>query len=157
MISFLSARDGLFPDPALHAHLPAERLWQPSDHNRPGNEQAHADRHQLLPVVAGVQWPHDGRILHAFYPHPQHPGGLHLRSRNVQDHLLLYGWGHTRLLSIFRSFPTMKWFNCGTFTCLVSSLWPSLINTPKNYDKGNGQNDSTSTHIFWRCLELICY
>lgn len=87
----LSPRDGLFSNPALHAHLPPKCLWQPAHHHRPGDEQAHADRHQLLPVVTGVQRPHDGHFLHAFYPHPQHPGGLHLRSCNVQDHLLLYG------------------------------------------------------------------
>lgn len=87
----LSPRDGLFSNPALHAHLPPKCLWQPAHHHRPGDEQAHADRHQLLPVVTGAQRPHDGHFLHAFYPHPQHPGGLHLRSCNVQDHLLLYG------------------------------------------------------------------
>lgn len=75
MMSFLSlsVRDGLAAYPALHAHLPAQCLRQPADYHRPDDEQAHAHRHQLLPAVAGGQRPHDGHLLHALHPHPQHP------------------------------------------------------------------------------------
>lgn len=86
-----SVRHGLVPHPALLSHLPAQRLRQPADHRGPDAEQTHADRHQLLPAVAGGQRPHDGHLLHALHPHPQHPGGLHLRRLHVQDRHLLYG------------------------------------------------------------------
>lgn len=127
----LSARDGLLPNPALHAHLPPQCLWQPAHHCRPGDEQAHADRHQLLLVVTGVQRPHDGHFLHAFYPHPQHPGGLHLRGCNVQDHLVLYGWGHWFTSSwcfwVFCQGSILALFLlCGVFSRV--SKWPLLIN-----------------------------
>ncbi len=88
-----SVRDGLAAHPALLFHLPDQRLRQPADHRGPDAEQAHADRHQLLPAVAGGQRPHDGHLLHALHPHPKHPGGLHLRRHHVQDRLLLHGWG----------------------------------------------------------------
>lgn len=91
LIAFVSARDGLLPHSALLAHLPAQRLRQPADHRCLDAEQTHADRHQLLPAVAGGQRPDDGHLLHALHAHPKHPGGLHLRGHNVQDSHLSNG------------------------------------------------------------------
>lgn len=89
----LSVRDGLAAYPALLPHLPARRLRQPADHRGPDAEQAHADRHQLLPAVAGSERLDDGHLLHAVHSHPKYAGRLHLRSRDVQSRHLPNGWG----------------------------------------------------------------
>lgn len=78
-------------DPPLRTHLPRERDREPAHHRGADGQQAHADRDQHLPAVAGCQRPDDGRVLHALHPHPQHTEELHLWCRHVQDRVLLYG------------------------------------------------------------------
>lgn len=70
-------------DHPLQPHLPAQRPGQRPHHRRPGEEQAHEDRHQPLPAVAVRQRPDIVSRLHPLHPHSQPHEGLHLRSRHV--------------------------------------------------------------------------